>query len=105
WKIRDLYFKCEVLKTTVNKGLRCCALAIFLFALLCPRSELDAQSLSSSRTVRGSVLDPSGAAVNGAIVAVHNPVTGYSRPSSTNSQGNFDISNVPFNTYHLTASA
>lgn len=89
----------------MNKGLRCCALAIFLFALLCPRSELDAQSLSSSGTVRGSVLDPSGAAVNGAIVEVHNPVSGYTRTSTTNSQGNFDISNVPFNNYHLTASA
>ncbi|HEX3684586.1 MAG TPA: TonB-dependent receptor [Bryobacteraceae bacterium] len=63
------------------------------------------QSISSSGTVRGSVLDPSGAAVKGATVEIHNPVSGYNPAVQTDGQGNFQFSNVPYNNYHLTASA
>ena len=65
-----------------------------------------AQSSSgNSGTIRGSVLDPSGAAVKGAAVEIQNPVSHYSRSTATDSQGNFAFGNVPFNNYHLTASA
>jgi hypothetical protein len=59
----------------------------------------------SSGTIRGSVLDPSGAVVKGAVVEIQNPVSQLSRSTATDSQGNFAFGNVPFNNYHLTASA
>ncbi len=66
----------------------------------------DAQSAGGNAgTVRGSVLDPSGAAVAGATVEIQNPVSHYSKTTQTDSQGNFEFLNVQFNNYHLTASA
>jgi hypothetical protein len=65
-----------------------------------------AQSTSAnSGTIRGSVLDPSGAAVKGASVEVQNPISGFSKKAQTDAQGNFEIDNIPFNPYHLKASA
>jgi hypothetical protein len=59
----------------------------------------------SSGTIRGSVLDPSGAAVKGAEVEIRNPVTGYSHTVLTDDQGNFEFTNVPFNPYHVAVMA
>lgn len=65
-----------------------------------------AQSTSAnSGTVRGSVLDPSGAAIPGATVQIQNPVSGYNKSVQTDPQGNFQLNNIPFNSYHLSASA
>jgi hypothetical protein len=63
-----------------------------------------AQGLSSG-TIRGSVLDPSGAAVKGATVEIRNPVTDYSRSVQTDDQGSFEFANIPFNPYHLSVTA
>src|ERR1035438_3200378 len=60
---------------------------------------------SSSGTIRGSVLDPSGAAIKGAVVEIQNPVSQLNRSTATDAQGNFAFANVPFNNYHLSASA
>src|SRR5580698_3747554 len=64
-----------------------------------------AQSTSSGGTVRGSVLDPSGAVIKGATVEIQNPVSQYSRATQTNDQGNFEFDNIPFNNYHVTVTA
>jgi hypothetical protein len=65
-----------------------------------------AQSTSAnSGTVRGSVLDPSGAAIRGASIEIRNPVSGFDKKTQTDAQGNFEIDNVPFNPYHLKATA
>ncbi len=64
-----------------------------------------AQSVSSSGSIRGSLLDPSGAAIKGGAVEIQNPVSGYSRTVLTEAQGKFEFPNVPFNNYHLTAGA
>jgi hypothetical protein len=55
--------------------------------------------------VSGTVTDPSGAVVPGATVTVFNPVSGFERTVSTDAKGAFNIPNVPFNPYHLTAAA
>ncbi len=60
---------------------------------------------SSSGTVRGTVLDPSGAAINGATVQIVNPVSRYDRTVQTNGQGAFEFDNLPYNNYHLSSSA
>jgi Carboxypeptidase regulatory-like domain/TonB-dependent Receptor Plug Domain len=57
---------------------------------------------SSSGTVHGSVVDPSGAVIAGASVTIENPVSHYSRSTVTDSQGRFEFANIPYNNYHLT---
>lgn len=59
----------------------------------------------SNGTIRGSVLDPSGAAISGATVQIDNPVSHYNRSTQTDGQGRFEFDNVPYNNYHLTATA
>jgi Carboxypeptidase regulatory-like domain len=59
----------------------------------------------NSGTMNGTVLDPSGASVPGATVTIHNPVSGLERTATTDASGNFSFPNVPFNPYHLTATA
>jgi hypothetical protein len=68
-------------------------------------SLLPAQSTSSGGTVRGSVVDPSGAIVKGATVEIQNPVSQYNRTVQTDDQGKFEFDNIPFNNYHASASA
>ncbi len=52
-------------------------------------------------TIRGSVLDPSGAVIKNAVVEIQNPVSHYSRAVQTDSRGNYEFDNVPLNPYHL----
>jgi hypothetical protein len=55
----------------------------------------------SAGTIRGSVLDPSGAAIKGATVQIQNPVSHYSQSTKTDGQGNFVFANIPYNPYHV----
>ena len=75
-------------------GITCLALTIAVHA----------QSGNSS-SITGTILDPSGAAVSHATVEIRNPVSQYDRTAITDATGKFTFSNVPFNPYHLTASA
>jgi hypothetical protein len=59
----------------------------------------------SAGTVRGTVTDATGAVVPGATVHLANSVTGFERTATTDSSGQFSISNVPFNPYRLEVSA
>ena len=59
----------------------------------------------TSGTIRGSVADQSGAVIAGATVEIQNPVSHYTEQVKTDSQGNFTFPNVPYNNYHVTASA
>ena len=74
-----------------------------LMCLLVPAGIANAQSNSGS--ISGTVVDPSGAVVAGAPVQIHNPVSGYDRTTPTDSSGNFNFPNVPFNPYHLSVTA
>ena len=60
---------------------------------------------ANSGTLRGTVLDPSGAAIVDAAVEIQNPVSHYDRTVQTDSQGKFEFDNVPYNNYHITANA
>jgi hypothetical protein len=60
---------------------------------------------SGSGTVRGSILDPSGGVIKGATVEIHNPVSQYGQTTQTDAEGKFAFDNVPFNNYHVSASA
>jgi hypothetical protein len=59
----------------------------------------------TSGTITGTVTDPAGAAIPGATVTIHNPVSGYEASAVTDSNGVFSFTNVPFNPYHMTVEA
>jgi hypothetical protein len=50
-------------------------------------------------TVTGTVVDPAGAFLSLASVAMESPMTGFSRTTATNAQGAFRFHNVPFDRY------
>jgi len=78
--------------------------AVLLLLTLAAARSSKAQGASST-TITGTVLDPSGAVVVNATVAIHNPVSSFERSTTTDSSGNFTLPNVPFNPYHLTVTA
>ncbi|HKO13075.1 MAG TPA: TonB-dependent receptor [Acidobacteriaceae bacterium] len=64
----------------------------------------EAQGGATSGTITGTVTDPTGAVLPGATVTIENPVSQYERTTKTDSGGNFQITNVPYNSYHMTVS-
>jgi hypothetical protein len=81
--------------------------AVFLLAALLQvdLSLSYAQSAANSGTISGTVTDPTGAVVPNATVSIANPVSQYSRTTTTDSAGHYRFPNVPFNPYHLTVNA
>jgi hypothetical protein len=71
-----------------------------MFFVAAPHSR--AQSSGNAGSIEGTVLDPDGKVVVGASVELHNPVSGYDVKTTTNDQGQFRFSNIPFNPYHMT---
>jgi Carboxypeptidase regulatory-like domain len=74
-----------------------------LFVLLL--TIVSAHGQSASGGVSGSVTDPSGAVIPGATVQITNSVSGFSRSATTDSKGQFQFFNIPFNTYRLAVTA
>ncbi|HEY3706253.1 MAG TPA: TonB-dependent receptor [Terracidiphilus sp.] len=56
-------------------------------------------------TVHGTVTDPSGAVIPGATAHLHNAVSGLDRTVTSDPTGQFDITNLPFNSYQLSVTA
>jgi hypothetical protein len=61
------------------------------------------QAISGNLT--GTVLDPSGAAVNGATVEAVNVATGQTATTRTRAQGDYLFSNLPVGAYNITVTA
>ncbi|MGO9257011.1 MAG: carboxypeptidase regulatory-like domain-containing protein [Bryobacteraceae bacterium] len=77
-----------------------------LAAFTCFVTGMAGQTTSgTSGTIHGVVLDPDQAAIVGATVTLENPVSHYNRAITTDTEGKFELSNVPFNNYHLSATA
>lgn len=76
--------------------------AVFVCLLLLGLTTTAEAQAGNSSTVAGTVLDPSGAVVANASVEIRNPVSGFTRTTTTDKSGNFRIDNVPFNPYHMT---
>ena len=74
-------------------------------ALCLAASLAGAQSTGNSGSITGTVVDPTGAVVPNAVIKIHNPVSGFDRTAKSDSAGRFELTNVPFNPYHLTATA
>jgi len=75
-------------------------LAVLLVSLLALAALTFSQSATSS--LRGSVTDPKGAVVQGATVTLSNPATGFSRATTSGSDGVYQFLEVPPATYTLT---
>ena len=60
---------------------------------------------SGNSSLSGVVSDPTGAVVPGGTVEIHNPVSQFSRSATTDGEGRFSFTNIPFNPYHLSATA
>src|ERR1700716_1327423 len=82
---------------------RAISVFIFIISVFASVSTLSAQS--NSGIVSGTVTDPIGAVLPGAVVSISNPVSGYSRSMVTDSAGHFQFTNLPLNSYHVTATA
>src|SRR5882757_4862420 len=81
------------------------AISVFIFSISMFASVSPLFSQSNSGIVNGTVTDPLGAVIPGAVVSILNPVSGYSRSVPTDSAGHFQFTNLPINSYHLTATA
>ncbi len=73
---------------------------LFLFLLYLAIPLAIGQGTSGS--VSGTVTDTTGALVPGAGVQILNQVTGYTRNTTTDANGQYRFFNVPFNTYRIT---
>jgi hypothetical protein len=76
---------------------------LVVFALLALSSLVFAQVQNGQFS--GTVLDPSGAAISGAKITIVNQGTGLSTTATTNSSGNYTVSQLPVGTYKLSAEA
>jgi hypothetical protein len=61
--------------------------------------------LGNAGSIQGVVKDPSGAVVANATVEITYAVTGFTRVVTTDADGGFRFTNVPFNSYHMSVSA
>jgi hypothetical protein len=87
----------------MHTSIRRSIFAVFIIFFSLNISALWAQS--NSGIVSGTVTDPIGAVIPGAVVSISNPVSGYSRSMPTDSAGHFQFTNLPLNSYHVTATA
>lgn len=78
---------------------------VFLSVIFLQAAVFTAAAQPNSGTIHGSVTDPTGAVIPGASITIQNPVSGYVRTSTSDSSGHFQFSNLPFNPYHMTATA
>ncbi len=81
--------------------IRILPLAALLFAAIAAHA---AQG-GNAGSVRGTVTDPSGAVIPGATIHISNAVSGLDRTVTTDATGSFEIGNIPFNNYQLSATA
>jgi hypothetical protein len=64
-----------------------------------------AQGLGGAGTVQGTVKDPTGGVMQAVAVRISNPVSGFSRTTTTDASGKYVFSNLPPNSYHVSVEA
>ncbi|WP_158945062.1 TonB-dependent receptor [Granulicella sp. S190] len=78
--------------------------ALFLVLFVFKSAALWSQSAGNAGTLVGTVTDATGAIVPGATVSIENPVSKYSRITTTDSAGHYQFTNLPLNPYHVVVS-
>jgi hypothetical protein len=86
--------------TSIRRVIFALSALFFIFS----STGLWSQSAGNAGTVAGTVTDATGAIVPGATVSIENPVSGYSRVTTTDSSGHYQFTNLPLNPYHVVVS-
>src|SRR5262249_1529039 len=91
WQVPPVAAKAGVVKRIPNPCASVCIRGLFAacLGLLSPTSS--AQILGDPGSIRGAVLDTSGASIPNASVEVRNPARGISRSAKTGSDGIFEV--------------
>ena len=64
-----------------------------------------AQGLGGAGTIQGIVKDPTGGVMQSVQVAIRNPVSGFTRTTTTDAAGKYVLSNLPPNPYRISVEA
>jgi hypothetical protein len=88
----------------MHTSIRRVIFALFAVLFVFSSTGLWSQSAGNAGTVAGTVTDATGAIVPGATVSIENPVSGYSRVTTTDSSGHYQFTNLPLNPYHVVVS-
>src|SRR5438093_371848 len=78
------------------------ALALILLAVLAAPAITGAQELGGAGTVQGTIKDPTGGVMQAVEVRIANPVSGFSRATTTDAAGKYVFRNLAPNPYHIT---
>jgi len=79
--------------------------ALYVCLFLAVFAAVSNAQTGNSSSISGTVVDSSGGVVPGAIVTIHDPVSGFESSATTDKTGAFSFPNVPFNPYHLSVTA
>jgi hypothetical protein len=80
---------------------------VALLVFVCGRSigVVQAQGLGGAGTIQGTIKDPTGGVMQSVDVTISNPVSRFSRTTTTDAAGKYTFGNLPPNTYHLAVEA
>src|SRR5579864_8226629 len=79
--------------------------ALYVCLFLAVFAAVSNAQTGNSSTINGTVTDSTGGVVPGAIITIHDPVSGFQSSATTDKTGAFSFPNVPFNPYHLSVTA
>ena len=80
-------------------------LLLAVVAVACGAMPAGAQGLGGAGTVQGTVKDPTGGVMQSVDVVIGNPVSGFTRRTTTDAAGGYVFHNLPPNAYHISVSA
>lgn len=89
------------MNTARIRGRNLCLFLLLALALC----SLNVLGQATTGSVAGFVTDLTGAAIPGATVTISNPLSGLKRTATSDSAGTFNFGGLPFNHYHLSATA
>src|SRR5436305_3960837 len=78
---------------------------VILLRIALAASPTHAQGLGGAGTEQGTVRDPTGGVMQAVEVRISNPVSGFSRTTTTDAGGKYVFSNLPPNPYHVSVAA
>jgi hypothetical protein len=85
----------------MSTSIRRVVVAAFVIFFSFGIAALGAESAGNAGTILGTVTDTTGAIVPNAAVSILNPVSGYTKSTTSDGDGRYQFTNLPFNPYHL----
>ncbi|HEY1909685.1 MAG TPA: TonB-dependent receptor [Vicinamibacterales bacterium] len=84
-----------------------CSAALLVLCAVCGFGVVaaDAQGLGGAGTVQGTVKDPTGGVMQAVTVQIGNPVSGFTRSTTTDASGKYQFGNLPPGWYHVAVEA